>query len=393
MSGRHQVRPTVDGDWTTDFAPVAEVLADLLAEDPAGGAAVAVYVDGRLVVDAWGGAAVLRTGARWTADTLAVTFSCSKGLLAACAVRAAQDGLLDLDAPVATVWPAFGAHGKDAITTRMVLAHSAGLPALDRDIGLDEALAGTPVIEALAEQRPLWAPGTGHAYHAMTYGWLVAEILRRATGEPLTSLLARMGGGADLWLGLPDSGAGRVAAAGWDRSLARLTFPADAPSTPWRQRTITRAITLGGAFDPELVGDGTGLNDPAVLAAGIPAVGVVGTARGLARTWSRVATETDGEPALLEAATVADATRPLSEGPGVLELPPPHARWASGFMLRSPIAPMLAETSFGHDGAGGQLAFADPVARVGFAYLTNRLRNHGDDRAERPVGALRTVLR
>jgi CubicO group peptidase (beta-lactamase class C family) len=82
----------------------------------------------------------------------------------------------------------------------------------------------------------------------------------------------------------------------------------------------------------------------------------------------------------------------LAEGPGVPDLPPPHARWATGFMLRSPIAPMLAESSFGHDGAGGQLAFADSLARVGFAYLTKRLRNHDDDRAERLVGALRTVV-
>ncbi|WP_053207192.1 serine hydrolase domain-containing protein [Jiangella muralis] len=375
----------IDGVWEPAYAPVAEVLADLLAEDPAAGAAVAVYVDGRPVVDVWGGAG-------WTADTLAVTFSCTKGLLAACAVRAAQDGALDLDAPVAAYWPAFAAHGKEAVTTRMVLSHTAGLPALDADLTLADALAGTPVVAALERQRPLWPPGAGHAYHAMTYGWLVAEVLRRATGEPLAVHLDRLAGGPDLLFGVPAADAGRVAAAGWDRNRSRLTFPPDAPETPWRQRTVTRAITLGHAFDPELVGDGAGLNDPAVLAAGLPAVGVVATARALARTWSRTVTETDGEPALLRPETVRDATRALAEGPGVLDLPPPHARWATGFMLRSPIAPMLAESSFGHDGAGGQLAFADPVARVGFAYLTNRLRNHADDRAERLVGALRTVV-
>ncbi|MBB5788453.1 serine hydrolase domain-containing protein [Jiangella mangrovi] len=383
----------VDGVWAAEFAPVAEVLAELLAEDPAAGAAVAVHAGGRPVVDAWGGLADPRTGAPWTGRTLALTFSCTKGLLAACAVLAAQEGRLDLDAPVADVWPAFGAHGKDAVSTRMVLSHSAGLPALDADLSRADALAGTPVVAALEAQRPLWTPGTGHAYHAMTYGWLVAEILRRATGEPLSAHVARLAGGPDLWLGLPAAATARLAAAGWDRARSQLTFPADAPTTPWRPRTITRAITLGGAFGPELVGDGAGLDDPAVLAAGLPAVGVVSTARALARTWSRVAVATEGEPALLKPDAVADATRPQAEGPGVLDLPPPHARWATGFMLRSPIAPMLAESSFGHDGAGGQLAFADPVAGVGFAYLTNRLRNHGDDRADRLVTALRTVLR
>ncbi|SEE23975.1 serine hydrolase domain-containing protein [Jiangella alba] len=375
----------IDGVWEPAYAPVAEVLAELLAEDPSAGAAVAVYVDGRPVVDVWGGAG-------WTAETLAVTFSCTKGLLAACAVLAAQDGALDLDAPVAAYWPAFAAQGKEAVTTRMVLSHTAGLPALDADLTLADALAGTPAVAALERQRPLWPPGTGHAYHAMTYGWLVAEVLRRATGAPLAEHLARLAGGPDLLLGVPAADAGRVAAASWDRDRSRLTFPPDAPGTPWRQRTVTRAITLGRAFDPELVGDGAGLNDPAVLAAGLPAVGVVATARALARTWSRTVTETDGAPALLHPDTVRDATRVLAEGPGVLDLPPPHARWATGFMLRSPIAPMLAESSFGHDGAGGQLAFADPVARVGFAYLTNRLRNHDDDRAARLVGALRTVV-
>ncbi|SDU86109.1 serine hydrolase domain-containing protein [Jiangella alkaliphila] len=382
----------IDGHWAPDYAPVARTLADLLAEDPAAGAAVAVYVDGRPVVDVWGGRADPRTGARWAADTLAATFSCTKGLLAACAVRAAQDGALDLDAPVAAYWPAFAAHGKAAVTTRMVLSHSAGLPALDADLTRADALAGTPVVEALERQRPLWPPGSGHAYHAMTYGWLVAEILRRATGAPLAEHLARLAGRPDLLLGVTATDAARVAPAGWDRARSRLTFPADAPSTPWRRRTVTRAITLGRAFTPELVGDGTGLDDPAVLAAGLPAVGVVATARALARTWSRVVTETDGAPALLRPEAVRDATRVLAEGPGVLDLPPPHARWATGFMLRSPIAPMLAESSFGHDGAGGQLAFADPVARVGFAYLTNRLRNHDDDRAERLVGSLRSVV-
>lgn len=376
------------------FERVGETFAALLEPDPLG-AAVAVYVDGELVVDLYGGVADRRTGRAWAADTLAITFSCSKALLASCAVRAAQDGLLDLDAPVAACWPEFGVAGKECVTTRMILSHTAGLPALDRRFTLSQVFEQQPVLRALEEQRPLWPPGTAHAYHAMTYGWLVAEILRRATGVPLAEHFRRLtdGPGADTWLGIPRTEAGRVAGAEWDPDRSVLSFPEDSPATPVRPRSMTRAVTLGDAFSAELVGPGSGFNDPSVLAAGVPAVGVVSTARSLARIWSRTVVDTDGLPALLTPRTIADATRPIADGPGWRSAPPPHARWATGYMLRSGLAPMLSESSFGHDGAGGQLCFADPEARVGFAYVTNLLRNRADDRAARLVAAVRDAIR
>ena len=183
-----------------------------------------------------------------------------------------------------------------------------------------------------------------------------------------------------------------MAPAEWDRARSQLDFPPDEPSTPWRERALTRAITLGGAFDPALLGPGTGLNDPEVLTAGLPSVGVVSSAASMAEIWSRTVTTTHGGAALLEPHTVGDVTRCLAAGPTVLRTPPPHARWATGYMLRSGLAPMLGPRSFGHDGAGGQLCFADPDASVGFAFLTNRLRNRDDDRAAGLVDALRLCL-
>ena len=382
----------VAGSWDPAYAPVVTAFAAAVASGPPGGGALAVYVAGVPVVDAWAGLARPTDGVPWAQDTLAVTFSCTKGLLASCALLAAQEGELDLDAPVAAYWPELTAG--TVVTPRMVLAHRSGLAALDEDLTLSEALDGRPAVAALERQRPQWPPGSGHAYHAMTYGWLVAEILRRATGRPLAAHLDRLLGtaGRDTWLGLPVGGAGRLAEAAWDPDRSDLRFPPDDPALGWQQRTITRSITLGGAFRPELLGPGTGFNDPDVLRHGVPALGVVSTARSLAWSWARLVTTLDGEAPLLDDVTRADAVRCRSDGPTVLGTPPPYARWASGHMVRCALAPMLGDASFGHDGAGGQLGFADPAHGVGFAFLTNVLRNRDDDRAASIVEALRLCL-
>ncbi len=371
------------------YRALLDVFADVLERDPASGAALAVSVAGDLVVDLWGGTADPRSGRPWGPDTLALTFSCSKGLVTSCVLMAAQDGQLELDAPVSDYWPAFGAAGKQDITVRMVLGHTAGVAALDTDLTLDDVLEGGPAVRAIEAQRPQWEPGTQHAYHAMTWGLILSELLRR-TGRPLDEHFGRLTDfpGADTWLRADRADVDRVAPAAWDPARSDLDFPPDSPATPWRQRTMTRAITLGGAFEPGLVAPSSGLNDPVLQAAGIPGVGVVSTARSLAEVWAR----TIGSAPLLDPDTVRDATRCVADGPTALGTPPPHARWASGYMLRSGLAPMLGPGSFGHDGAGGQLCFADPDADVGFAFLTNNLRNRDDTRAADLVAALRDCL-
>lgn len=383
---------SVAGSWAPAYELVVDSFTRAVGAAPPGGGSLAVYVAGELVVDVWAGIARPRQKTPWREDTLAVTFSCTKGLLASCALLAAQRGELELDSPVASYWPELAAG--PVVTPRMVLSHRAGLPALDADLTTEEALAGTQAVAALERQRPLWTPGSGHAYHAMTYGWLVAEILHRSTGRSLTQHLDDLltgpegYGGRDTWLGLPPDGEARLAEAAWDLSASDLRFPPDNPGVGWRRRTITRSITLGGAFPPELVGPGTGFNDSEIVRRGVPALGIVSTARSLARSWARLVTPMDGAPALLNAASRADAARCRSEGRTVLGTPGPHARWASGHMLRSTLAPMLSELSFGHDGAGGQLCFADPGTQVGFAFLANVLRNRDDTRSRSIVDAL-----
>jgi CubicO group peptidase (beta-lactamase class C family) len=170
------------------------------------GAACCVYADGRPVVDLWGGA--------WDRDTLALVFSTTKGVTALCAHMLVERGALDVDAPVAAYWPEFASAGKDGVPVRWLLSHQAGLPFVDAALTLDDACAWEPVIRALEAQRPLWEPGTRHAYHPVTYGFLVGEVIRRAAGMTIGQFLSEeivRPLALDAWIGLPEEAEHRVA--------------------------------------------------------------------------------------------------------------------------------------------------------------------------------------
>jgi CubicO group peptidase (beta-lactamase class C family) len=246
---------------------------------------------------------------------------------------------------------------------------------------------------ALAQQAPIWEPGTGYAYHALTHGWLIGEVIRRITGMSVGAYFAKTVSGplgADVWIGLPERQRDRVAQLKVGPTLFELTAQQarDRPSgIDWNER----AMTLGGALPRELAGEGTvGFNDPAVRAAEIPAAGAIATARGLASIWSAVIETTDGVR-LLDDATLALALQLQSDGAPVFETPPPWPRWGVGFQLDSEARRYLTPTGFGHDGAGGQVAFADPGAGVGFAFLTNQMEAI-DERATHIIDALRAVM-
>ncbi len=166
----------IGGAVEPGFEGVAEAFARNFVDHGDIGAATAVYVGGRKVVDLWGGIADRDTGAPYTDDTLQLVFSTTKGATAACANLLAQRGDLDVDAPVAQYWPEFKAAGKGDIPVRWLLCHKAGLPYVDAELTLEEALAWDPMIRALEEQAPVWEPGTAHGYHATTYGWLAVAV-------------------------------------------------------------------------------------------------------------------------------------------------------------------------------------------------------------------------
>ena len=359
------------------------------------GSGCTVYVAGKVVVDLWGGLADSRTRRSWDQDTAAVIFSCSKGVLAICAYLLVQEGLLDLDRPIADYWPRFGRNGKSGITFRHAMSHRAGLAALDIDLTRDQVLGWDPVIRAIEDQRPLHRMSEGHLYHAMTYGWLVGEVIRRVTGskpgEYLQVAVARRLG-LRTWIGLPAEARPTVA---WmepplpdeDTEAAR-----EAARIAGENPMVGRSLTMGGAFDFPAAEGGVTFNDPVIQAGEIPGANGISTPRSLARLYGACVSEVDGVR-LLSEASIKDAINVLSQGPQLSGMPDDGSRWGTGFQLSSPPSnPMLGPTSFGHAGAGGQLAFADAATKVGFAYLSNQMGGYGDRRARALTQALAGVV-
>ena len=385
----------VSGTVEPGFEAVRQAFEDNFNDHGEVGAACCVYLDGRPVVDVWGGVADQKKDRPWDEDTLTLVYSTTKGVTAICAHLLAQRGQLDLDAPVVGYWPEFGANGKDEITVRMLLSHRAGLPTLEPRMAPAEALAWNPAVQSLAAQKPLWEPGTRHGYHAVTYGWLVGEVIRRVTGKSVGQFVAdELSGplGLDLWIGLPEQREGRVSrlvAAAFPRisrdemaamppaQLERLKAMADPESLMQRALNVT---------DPPF-----NFNRREVRAAELPAANGVTTARSLARLYAATIGEVDGIR-VLQPETVAAATVEQSNGPDeVLAL---DTRFGSGFFLPSAFSPLMGPRSFGHAGAGGSLAFADPDAGVGFAYVMNQMQQglSADPRPGSLVAALESSL-
>ncbi|MGI5499143.1 serine hydrolase domain-containing protein [Lentzea sp. CA-135723] len=379
------------------FGPVADAFKDNFDRGTETGAALTIYHRGRPVVDLHGGVADDTTGRPWRPDTVAVAFSVTKGLMALCGYIAHQRGLLDFDAPVTSAWPEYGVHGKERTTIRDVFAHRAGVVALDTDLTFDDLTRWTPVVTALETQRPQWDPGTGFGYHALTFGWLTGEILRRATGsrphdllaEYLTTPLA-----ADAWIGLP---------AGVESRVARIHPAPDVTDrevlafieTVMSMATFVRSTTLGGALPVQFLDGGpTDFNSPAFHAAEIPAANGIMSAAALARIYAGAVSTVDGTPPLLTGESITDALTPRSSGKGWSGvLTPPGIRYSTGFLINGhPGRPLLSDSSFGHDGANGGLGFADADAEIGFGYLNNQLANPVDERANKLTAALRSSL-
>jgi CubicO group peptidase (beta-lactamase class C family) len=350
-----------------------------------------VRLDGNVVADLWGGNAVY--DGPWQSDTPSVIFSCTKGLVSILAGELVREGRLDLDAPVSAYWPEFDRHGKGSMPVRWLFSHRAGLPTVRQDLQLADLVDWGRIVEVLAEEEPLLPPGETHQYHALTFGWLVGEIVRRISGKDVDQLFAEritQPLGVEAWIGMPDHELGRVA------QLYSATPPPDAVALPPDvdpefADLNERAMTLGSAFPADLAPENAGFNSDEVRRAVIPGAGGIATASALATIWS--ATVCDAEKIrLLNDEVIADMSREQSAGKPAVPLPGPWQRWGTGFMLSSEARPFLTNASFGHDGAGGQVAFADPEYKVGFAYLTNDLQRTGDQRGVMLVEVLRDLL-
>lgn len=380
----------IGGAVEPGFEAVAEAFAGNFAEHGEVGAACAVYVGGRKVVDLWGGVADRTTGTPYTEDSLQLVFSTTKGATAACANLLAQRGELDIDAPVAAYWPEFKAAGKAEIPVRWLLCHKAGLPVVDAELTLDQVLAWDPVVEALAAQAPVWEPGAAHGYHALTYGWLVGEVVRRVTGRSIGRFFAEeIAAPLDLefWIGLPDSEQHRVAPlVTWstpkDPAIAELMDQFMGPHT-----LLGRA--LGGPSGVFTSESGV-FNRADVRAAEIPAASGVTNARSLARFYAGLTGIVEGGPSepLLTPEQVAAASTTQTSGPDQVILL--ETTFGLGFFTASPFAPYGGAKAFGHGGAGGSLGFTDPEHGIGFGYVMNRMMQNlsGDPRTRGLVAAV-----
>jgi len=173
---------SVHGTCAASFVPLREAFAACVGDLEGSGAGLAVVLEGRLVVDLAGGWADAAMGTPWTSATVCPIFSCTKALTAIVLLRHIDSGALSLDAPVASTWPVFGVAGKETVTVRHVLSHSAGLPAVTEPVTIEEANNAIAMAALLAAQAPEWEPGTRHAYHALTYGWLCDGVLRHTAG-------------------------------------------------------------------------------------------------------------------------------------------------------------------------------------------------------------------
>ncbi|SEE74681.1 serine hydrolase domain-containing protein [Jiangella alba] len=371
------------------FGPVADAFERTLAADGRTGAALAIWMDGEPVVEIWGGTADERRRRAWSRDTLSVAFSCTKGIAAVLIGMLLERGdLPSLETPVAAIWPEFGAHGKGQVTVADALAHRAGVSAPRRDFTLAQALDGHSVAEALAEQEPLWAPGTAHSYHTLTHGYIVEQLVLRAAGRTAGRFFAdEVTGplGAQAWLGLPPQHEDRVTHLVQDPSTV-ADLAGDAAAVRW----ASRATTLGGAFPPTLITPEGGFNDPAVHRAELAGAGIIATASAMARIWSATVSDTRGIRLIGDETSKKLATPRSTGKPHFATNPPPYPSWGAGVRIPTHSQPLISPRSFGHDGAGGQLAFADPDAKVGFAYLTNRMAD--GSRAEHILAALRRVI-
>jgi CubicO group peptidase (beta-lactamase class C family) len=379
------------------FEPVAAAFERNFDELGEIGAAVAVYHRGRLVVDlAAGSDPVLDRP--FTRESLMMVASCTKGATATCVSMLAEAGALNPDAPVASYWPEFGQAGKGDVPLRWVLSHQVGLPYPDPEAplsGLDQ-IAGPALVAQLERQAPWWPPGSAFAYHPVTFGTMLGEIVRRVTGQTLGAWFAEHVAaplGLEFWIGLPPELDDRVAPSVWESGRdTRATTETPEPGTYAARRQA--AIARLPPMDPDP-------HDPdsrrAYYGIEVPAAHGITNARSLARMYAALLGEVDGVR-LVSPETLAAATSPQTDGlPALIEsgTAGPDIRFGLGYQLASPSMPGLGPSSFGHTGAGGRLGLADPELGVAFGYVCNSMRDigpGGDPRWATLLSAVRSCL-
>lgn len=360
----------VHGHCDERFAAVREVFASNLGNGADVGASFAATIEGEMVVDLWGGWADEGRTRPWARDTIVNVYSTTKTMTALTALMLADRGMLDPHAPVARYWPEFAANGKDEVKVSQLLSHSAGLSGWDTPLEADDIYDWDRICALLAAQAPWWKPGTQVGYHALSQGYLVGEVIRRAAGRSVgTVFREEIAGplGADFHIGL---------AAEHDARTGEMIPP---------------AVGLGRGQDPQSIAGRT-LNNPKLTAleprtrawraAEIPAAGGFGNARSVAEVQTVLANRgvSKGKRIMSEAGC-ARALEPQIEGTDlVLGLPVKHGL---GYGLPSPLLPLPSPNTCFWGGWGGSLVIVDQDKRACFAYVMNKMGDGttGDMRA------------
>src|SRR6266566_1847640 len=377
----------INGFCDARFERVAEEFERSFQQLGEVGASVCITLEGETMVDMWGGLANPATNEPWVKDTLTLVWSATKGATALCAHMLASRGLLDLDAPVTRYWPEFGQAGKESIPVKMLLNHQAGLPALRQPLPEKAFYDWDFMVKALEKEEPFWKPGSMHGYHGFTFGWLVGEVVRRVSGKSLGTFFREEVAeplGLDFWIGLPEELEERVA----------LMIPAPPPgpegpippmfaamADPTSLQTLLM-FNSGGHMIPGP--DGVfGFNLQAAHAAEIGAAGGISNARGLAGMYAPLANGGSLKGVNLVSKESLARMAAVSSASGLDATVLAPTRFSLGYVKsidnrREPSCTendsvILSEEAFGHSGFGGALGFADPVARMSFGYVMNRM--------------------
>jgi CubicO group peptidase (beta-lactamase class C family) len=341
------------------------------------GAAVSVWQNGKPSVDLYGGFCDARHEKPWKADTLVLVWSATKGIGSACVLHVLQEHEIRIDRHVAEFWPEFAQAGKERITLSQLLSHQAGLCALDARVDILDYGA---VIRALEVQKPLWTPGTAHGYHARTFGFLLDELVRRIAGKTLSQYWHEAFArplNLDLWIGLPEEENPRVATV-YAAKSGRPPEPKNGQSgSDFYLDLVTPGTLARKTFSsPYGLQSVSGMNTPAIRAQPIVSFGGVGSAPALAKFYSMLANggKLDGQTFFSEQ-TIIWMTTTLADGMDrVFQIP---TAFSAGFMKdpRNTSRRMFGTSpnAFGHPGAGGSHAFADPENRISFAYVMNQM--------------------
>ena len=348
---------------------VQEAIDRLVDSGTERGVQVAVYRDGEQVVDAVAGLADPATGRPVDAGTVFYNYSIVKGAAATIAHILAERGLFGYDTPVAELWPEFAAHGKQAVTVRQVLNHTAGVPGVPLDTTVEDVCDWDRMCAAIADAELWWEPGTKVGYHAYTFGYIVGEVVRRATGKPISQVLAEevagpLGVAGELWFGMPASEQHR---------LARLEDePGAAEAAAQMMASLPPDLPMFRSAPPELFPGAEFGNRPDILAADIPAGGKT-SARAIARMYAALLGQVGGVR-LLTPERLAEATAVSSSGlDEVFGMP---TTWGLGYGIGGPAGDaQQSPTVFGLGGVGGSFACGDTASGVAWAVTKNRVSN------------------